>query len=36
MAKLLHSWGEKSIREKGKRGGTKIGVDGKIPQDEET
>jgi len=24
------------MREKGKRGGTKIGVDGKIPQDEET
>jgi len=24
------------MREKGKRDGTKIGVDGKIPQDEET
>jgi len=24
------------MREKGKRGETKIGVDGKIPQDEET
>jgi len=28
--------GKRSIREKGKRGGTRIGVDGKIPQDEET
>jgi len=25
-----------SMRERGKRGGTKIGVDGKIPRDEET
>jgi len=28
--------GKRSMREKGKRGGTKIGNDGKIPQDEET
>jgi len=28
--------GKRSIREKGKRGGTRIGVDGKISQNEET
>jgi len=28
--------GKGSIREKGKRGGTRIGVDRKIPQDEKT
>jgi len=28
--------GKGSMREKGKRGRTRIGVDGKIPQDEKT
>jgi len=28
--------GKRSMREKGKRGGTRIRVDGKIPWDEET
>jgi len=28
--------GKRSMKEKGKRGGTKIGVDGKIPRDKET
>jgi len=28
--------GEEDIKEREKRDGTKIGIDGKIPQDEET
>ena len=28
--------GEEDMKERGKRDGTKIGIDGKIPQDEET
>jgi len=28
--------GKKDTKEKGKRNGTKIGIDGKIPRDEET
>jgi len=28
--------GKRNIREKGKRGGMRIGVNGKIPQNEET
>jgi len=28
--------GKGGMKEKGKRGGTKTGVDGKIPRDEET
>jgi len=28
--------GKRSMKEKGKRGRTRIGIDGKIPQDKET
>ena len=36
MTKLLYSWRKESMREKEKKGGTRIGVNGKIPRDKET
>ena len=35
IAKLLYGWGRRRY-EREKRDGMKIGIDGKIPQDEET
>jgi len=37
MARLLYGWGKKRYeRERERRDGMRIGVDGRIPQDEES